>query len=100
VHVVLRNGAQVGKQAANVAYHLYLVQVPHHVHLREHDQFPRSLPPPDESPSFMVWSRRGQVAVRRSDSSLMRASQSPSRERKTIVLQDSGVLCRPIRMER
>src|SRR5918993_621973 len=50
VHVVLPNGAQVGKQAAKVAYHVYLVQAPRHIHIRENGQFPRSLPPPDESP--------------------------------------------------
>jgi hypothetical protein len=36
VHVVLSNGAQVGKQATKGAYHLYLVQAPRHVHIREH----------------------------------------------------------------
>jgi hypothetical protein len=40
---------QVGKQAAKGGYHLYLVQAPSHVHIREQGQFPRSLPSPDES---------------------------------------------------
>src|SRR5215212_6066448 len=50
VHVILPNGAQVGKQAAKGDYHLYLVQAPYHVHIREQGQFPRSLPSPDEAP--------------------------------------------------
>src|SRR5215208_3967655 len=50
VHVVLPNGAQIGKQAAKGNYHLYLVQAPDHVHIREQGQFPGSFPPPDKSP--------------------------------------------------
>src|SRR5215203_3113083 len=50
VHAVLPNVAQIGKQAAKCANHLYLVQAPNHVHIREHAQFSRRLPPPDESP--------------------------------------------------
>src|SRR5215212_9982916 len=54
VHVILPNGAQVGKQAAKGGYHLYLVQAPRHVHIHEHSQFPGSLPPPKESPVCCV----------------------------------------------
>src|SRR5215211_5640488 len=50
VHVVLPNGAQVGKHTAKGIYHLYLVQALDYVHIREQGQFPRSLPTPDESP--------------------------------------------------
>src|SRR5215213_3902507 len=50
VHIVLPNVAQVGKQAPKGDYHFYLLQAPDHVHIREHGQFPRSLPPPDKSP--------------------------------------------------
>src|SRR5215213_1045308 len=50
VDVVLPNSAQEGKHAAKGGYHFYLVQTPRHVHIREHSQFPCSLPPPNESP--------------------------------------------------
>src|SRR5215207_5712236 len=56
---------RLGKHTAKGGYSVYLVQAPHHVHLCEHGQFPRSLPPPDESPVVhgvaAAWAGGGQA---------------------------------------
>ena len=73
------NAALTGQlHTAKGGYRVYLVQAPHHVHVREHGQFPGSPHRPTNSQSFMVYPRRGLVAVRRSDS-----SSSPRASAKT-----------------